>query len=173
VIPCNKEQWRKWYVVGAQPGQEARAEWHLHMQGFETFMPRHKQMVRHARRTVARLVPLFPGYMFVPLDLDRSRWRSINSTIGVRTLIMQGERPGVCPDGLVEGMIEMTDADGLLDLTSTLTPGQTVRIVVGPMAELIGTLDKLGNSGRVRVLVEIMNREITLTMPVSDIVAAA
>lgn len=164
---------RKWSVVGVQPGKEARAEWHLRLQGFETYTPRHKTVVRHARRTHLRLAPFFPGYMFVSLDMERSRWRSINGTIGVRSLLMQGERPAFCPAGLVEQMIAMTDADGLLDLSSSLRPGQRVRIVVGPMAEMLGTLEKMDRAGRVRVLVEIMNREIALTLPVSDLVAAA
>jgi hypothetical protein len=48
--------------------------------------------------------------------LERQRWRSINGMIGVRSLVMQGERPACCPTGLVERMIEMTDTDGLVRL---------------------------------------------------------
>jgi transcription elongation factor/antiterminator RfaH len=163
---------RDWYVVGVRPGQEARAEWHLRLQGFDPYLPRQRRTVRHARRMVSKLSPFFPGYMFLPVDLDRARWRSINGTFGVSALIMQGERPAICPPGLVETMIGMTDADGTLDLTSTFKAGQSVRIVQGPMAELFGKLEAMDRAGRARVLVEIMNRKIVLTLGVHDLIAA-
>ena len=30
---------------------------------------------------------LFPGYLFVSIDMEADRWRSVRSTIGVRELI--------------------------------------------------------------------------------------
>ena len=52
--------------------------------------------MRHARKILNVRAPLFPGYLFVSLDLTRDRWRSINSTYGVLGLIMGGESRGRC-----------------------------------------------------------------------------
>jgi len=83
----------RWYVAAVQPGREDSAERHLARQGFATFAPRHLRTVRHARRAMTRKVPLFPGYLFVALDLARDRWRSVNGTFGVRGLVAAGPAP--------------------------------------------------------------------------------
>ncbi len=73
----------RWYAVRTQPNQEARAEHQLQRQGFATFLPRIGKSVRHARKLRQVRAPLFPGYLFVQLDLTRDRWRAVNSTYGV------------------------------------------------------------------------------------------
>lgn len=162
----------RWYVVGSLPGMEERAEWHLRRQGFVPFLPRQKRTVRHARRILVRRAAFFPGYMFVALDIDVDRWRSVNGTFGVRSLIVQGHRPVPCPPGLVEQLIAFTDAEGLLDFSSVLQAGNTVRIVSGPFADLVGMLEKLDSANRARVLLKIMSGEIAVSMDVKDLVAA-
>jgi transcriptional antiterminator RfaH len=154
-------------------GAEDRAELHLRRQGFQPFTPRQQRTVRHARRLVVKHVAFFPGYMFVPLDLTRDRWRSINGTIGVRSLVMQGGRPAPCPVGLVERLVELSDGKGLLDLSSKLRPGEGVQIVSGPFSDLIGTLERLDHAGRARVLINILNGLTAVTMDVKALIAAA
>ena len=39
--------------------------------------------LRHARKTEIVLCPLFPGYVFVCLDIGEQRWRAVNGTFGV------------------------------------------------------------------------------------------
>jgi transcription antitermination factor NusG len=56
----------------------------------------------------------------------------------------------------VEAMIDSVDAKGFLCLQQTLKPGTQVRLAAGPFAKQLGTLDRLGDSGRVRVLLEIL-----------------
>ena len=93
-----------WYVVHAQQRAEERACVHLNRQGFEAYLPRYMAQRSHARRRdwVARA--LFPGYLFVRLDLERDRWLAVNSTIGVRGLVSAGSRPTAVPTGLIDGI---------------------------------------------------------------------
>lgn len=154
----------RWYVVSAQLGRETLAELHLNRQGFCVWMPLQTRSVRHARRIIERRVPFFPGYMFVWLDVDRQRWRSINGTIGVRSLIMEGERPLPCPKGLVESLQALAGEDGEFDGLSALRPNDPVRIVSGPFAELCGTLVRVDGADRARILLQVMRAEITVTL---------
>ncbi|MEP9387993.1 transcription termination/antitermination NusG family protein [Mesorhizobium sp. KR9-304] len=151
---------------------EERAEWHLRRQGFVPFLPRQKRTVRHARRILVRRAAFFPGYMFVALDIDLDRWRSVNGTIGVRSLIMRGQRPVPCPIGMVEQLIAITDTEGLLDFSSVLAAGSPVRILSGPFADLVGLFEKLDSANRARVLLKIMSGEVAVSMDVKDLVAA-
>ncbi len=84
---------QRWYVVQSQPSAEAKAVFHLNRQGFETYLPRYLKRRRHARRVETIAAPLFPRYLFVAIDLNAQRWRSVFSTVGVSRLVCQGEIP--------------------------------------------------------------------------------
>ncbi|WP_287103332.1 transcription termination/antitermination NusG family protein [Mesorhizobium sp.] len=163
----------RWYAASVFPGKENIAERHLRMQGFHSFVPRCEKTTRHARRIETRPAAYFPGYMFIALNVALQRWRSVNGTFGVRSLIMQGERPLPVPSGLVERFIALTGKDGLLDFSGRLAAGASVRILSGPFAEMIGRLDRLDPAGRARVLVAIMNGEIPVDMDSRELVAIA
>lgn len=163
----------RWYVAALQPGREDLAEVNLRRQGFGVWTPRQIKIVRHARRRQERRVAFFPGYTFVSLDLDRQRWRSINGTAGVRSLIMRGERPAHCPPGLVEQLQTLTDAAGLFTSAADMQAGDAVRVTAGPFAELAGVLCRLDGDGRARVLLRIMQGEVAVTLDTRDLVPAS
>ena len=104
----------RWFAVNSQPKREWRAQAQLVNQGFRVFMPKRLKTVRHARKLTTVLAPLFPRYLFVALDLAQHRWRSVNGTFGVCSLVMVGERPQPVPRGVVEAMIAATDSEGRL-----------------------------------------------------------
>ena len=87
------EPGERWFVARVHPLRESSAQLNLHRLGFRSFAPRVRRTVRHARKLRNVLAPLFPGYIFLILDLSRDRWRSVNSTFGVASLIMGAEQP--------------------------------------------------------------------------------
>jgi transcription elongation factor/antiterminator RfaH len=153
----------RWFLVHTLPNSEGRAEVHLRAQGFGTYLPQINRTIRHARRFRNVQAPLFPRYMFLILDLSRDRWLSVRSTIGVSTLVTCEDRPIPVPAGVVEDLISSYDqtAEGV---DCGLAKGQSVRIVSGPFAELIGTLDRLDARGRTRVLLEIMSTSVPVAI---------
>ena len=70
-----------WYAVQTQ--HENLAVEHLKRQGFSVWMPICEQIIRRARKSKRVWRPLFPGYLFINLDVETAQWRSINGTIGV------------------------------------------------------------------------------------------
>ena len=60
------------------------------------------------------------------------------------------------PHGLVESLILAADAEGNIHFNFRLREGQSVKVTAGPFANLIGSLEKLDERGRVRVLLELM-----------------
>jgi lipopolysaccharide/colanic/teichoic acid biosynthesis glycosyltransferase/transcription antitermination factor NusG len=156
----DNEQWRgRWYVGQAQPQRERCADLHLRQQGFSTFLPLVRKTVRHARRFRTFLAPLFPGYLFVRLDIARDRWSAVNSTFGMVSLIMESDLPKPVPPGVVEGMMAARDDDGLISGTPQLSVGDTVRVVCGPLSGFIGKLTALDENHRVRVLFDILGKD--------------
>lgn len=154
----------KWFVVQCLSRREKYAQMNLSNQHFHTFLPYYWKTVRHARRTRTVQQALFPGYLFMRLDLNKDRWRSVNGTFGVSKLIMSGLQPAVVPSPIVEGLIKNTDDKGSVRLDDGLKVGQKIRINTGPMTDFIGELLNLDDNGRVRVLLDIMSGKIVVTL---------
>ena len=163
----------RWFVARVLAHQEARAQFNLHRLGFRSFMPRLRGTVRHARKLRDTLKPLFPGYIFVIIDLSKHRWRSINGTFGVASLIMGAEQPTPVPPGVVEALVVSCASCGAVRLDDGLEIGQKVRILSGPFAENVCRLVHLDDRGRVRVLLEIMGMEVATQLDRSAIASAA
>ena len=155
------------------PHQENRALLNLHRLGFRSFVPRLRRTIRHARRLRDTLKPLFPGYIFIVIDLSKQRWRSINGTFGVASLIMCAEQPTPVPSGVVEALVASCEIGGTVRLDDSLEIGQTVRILSGPFAQTLCRLAHLDDRGRVRVLLEIMGMEVAAQLDRSAIAPAA
>jgi len=117
--------------------------------------------------------PLFPGYIFITIDLSKQRWRSINGTFGVASLIMSAERPKATPPGVVEALIASCQNTQTVGRDCNLEVGQKVRILSGPFAEALCRLEHLDDRGRVRVLLEIMGMEVATQLDRSAVAPAA
>jgi transcriptional antiterminator RfaH len=125
-------------------------------QGFASFLPQRLKTIRHARQFRTVMAPLFPGYLFVSLDLTRDRWRSVNGTMGVVSLVMSGGEPRPVPRGVVEALVELSHDAGVVRFDHDLQVGQRIKMIAGPFADQLGTLDRLDDQGRVRVLLDMM-----------------
>ncbi len=165
--PATTRQLRegeRWYAVQTLASREAGARLHLDAQGFQTFLPMSLRTISHARKLKVVRRAVFPGYLFLVLNLRRDRWRSVNGTRGVARLVMGREWPLPVPEGVVETLIDCEDENGLCRLDRDLKEGETVRVVAGPLAQTIGQLVNLDDKGRVRVLLQIMGGEVLTTM---------
>jgi transcriptional antiterminator RfaH len=91
---------QRWYTAFTQPNGETRAAMHLRNQGFPTYLPRFRRC-RNGRQPDKVVAPLFPRYIFLGIDLDRQRWRSVNGTIGVTHLVCHGGRPTTIDQSIV------------------------------------------------------------------------
>ena len=154
----------RWYVVQCRSHRETLAVQELTKQGFLAFSPYRLKSRRHARKITTIRAPFFPGYAFVALDLTRDRWSCVNGTRGVSRLVAFGQLPAPVPDGLVEGLAERCDSDGIMDNAESLRIGQSVKVLAGPFAELIGTLERLSGGRRICVLLDILGARVPVVL---------
>jgi transcriptional antiterminator RfaH len=141
----------------------------LRRQGFEVYLPQFGRQRRHARRTDVVRLPLFPGYLFLHMDLSSSRWHSVNSTVGVHSLLCQGRMPAAVPEGVVEELRARETMDGLVPLRSlmVLEQGERLRIVDGPLNDRVGIYEKMTGGERVVLLLQLLGREVRVVVPLS------
>jgi transcriptional antiterminator RfaH len=162
-----------WLVVRTQPCAEEKAQSHLVNQGFVPYLPRYRRRVVHARRARMVLRPLFPAYLFVRFDPARTRWRSINGTVGVRYVLTDGERPRCVPERVVQEIVAREDETGAVTLNGpSLVRGQEVRLVDGPMADVCGIFEQVHDSERVLLLLTLLGRSVRVVVPASAVAAA-
>lgn len=154
----------RWCVVQTHQHSEGLAERHLSAQNFRTYLPKRKRTVRHARSVKTVCSAYFDCYLFVSLVLHRQSWYPINSTVGVRKLVMSQGLPIPAPHGVVETLMSATDDDGILHPDILLRSGQRIRVLDGPFADQLGILDHVGKTGAVKILLDIMNRAIPITI---------
>src|SRR6516164_3214575 len=138
----------RWFVARVLPHQENRAQFNLNRLGFRSFLPRLRRTVRHARRLRDTLQPLFPGYIFIVIDLSKQRWRSIHGTFGVASLIMGAEQPVPVPPGVVEGLVASVKSRGVVHIKAGLEMGQKVRVLWAPFEETLCRPPHLDARGR-------------------------
>ena len=150
----------RWFAAMTQPQREGVAVDNLRRQGFCTFSPLERVTRRHARKTIATTAPVFRGYVFVRLDFLRARWRSINGTPGVRSLVTSGDSPLAIRPGIVETLVASTGSDGILEFTDPLQPGMTVRLRAGPFAEHLGVIERLDGRDRLVLLMNLMGGQV-------------
>ena len=163
----------RWYVAMTVPRKERLAATQLDNQHYRSFLPLQLETHRHARKFTTVLAPLFPRYIFVILDIERQRWRSVNGTFGVQHLITDGERPSAVAPGIVETLVQSSDRRGALTYKADeLAIGDPVKLVSGPFAGSLGILQRLDGAGRVQILLSLLGGSVKVTAA-REMVAAA
>ena len=163
-----------WYVVRTKTGAEERAVWHLKNQGFESYLPRYRKQVRHARKTAAVLRPLFPGYVFVCMDLGQQRWRAINGTFGVISLVQFGAAPLPISTVIINAIREREDAVGAVNvMPDGLKAGDQVRVREGAFADYTALLEEVSDDKRVILLLDLMGRAVRVSVPMESLAKAS
>jgi transcriptional antiterminator RfaH len=164
----------RWFVAHTHPHAENKATTHLNRQGFEIYFPRYLKRRRHARRIEIVVAPLFPRYLFVAIDLNIQRWRSIYSTVGVSRLVCNGDDPTPVPDGIVDALRQREDMSGFvkLDLRAPFRTGEKIRVIDGAFSSCLGLFEGMAERERVAILLDLLGRKVRVVLD-ADLVAAA
>jgi transcriptional antiterminator RfaH len=155
---------KHWFLIQFKRNSYRLAERNLKRQGFETFLPMQKITRRKATRFVSDLRPLFPSYMFVNLDVEAAPWRKINNTIGVKHLLSFDGKPKSLPLQLVSALMSRCDASGKLLLPKTFNSGDSVKLLSGPFANYVATVERIDASQRVWILMQFMGQSTSIRL---------
>lgn len=161
----------RWFLAQVKPNAARIAERNLRRQGFATFLPLEDGTRRMRGRFVGTARPLFPGYVFVAFDPGAGFWRAINATGGITRLVSFGGMPAPVPPAIMEGLLDRCDPTGRLRPPMKLQPGDPVRLVAGPFAELMGRIEAIAPERRVWVLIEIMGRQTRVAVEPDQLAA--
>ena len=164
-----------WYVAQTHPNAESKAVAHLERQGFETYLPRYMKTARHARRVNLLKAPLFPRYVFVRVDMEKQRWRVINSTIGVTCLVGHGGNPLPVQSDIVDGLKRREGPNGYFNLEAPalrFKAGDAVRLVHGVLDACQGIFEARTDKDRVAILLDLLGRKVRVVIDAASVTAA-
>lgn len=160
-----------WAVARTAPHHERLAVESVGLAGFETFVPRIRVKVGAQWRTT----PLFGCYFFVRVV---DRWRAIERTMGVLSVIKFGASPARCPDEVVAELLARSDRDGIIRLaprplssfSRVLEKGAPVAIAGGPFRGLAAIHTGMTAQERELVLIDLLGRKMTVAVPAGHVV---
>ncbi|WP_350600881.1 transcription/translation regulatory transformer protein RfaH [Pseudomonas sp. 65/3-MNA-CIBAN-0223] len=161
----------RWYLIQCRPRQDARAEENLTRQAFKCYRPT-QQVERLLRgRRITSVESLFPGYLFIQLDRINDNWHPIRSTRGVNQLVTFGKQPIAVADELILQLQQrlQNQINGALQESTTLEPGDRVRINNGTYKELEAIFLSHDGAERIVILLQLLHREHTLSVPINTI----
>ncbi len=159
---------RAWYIIHCYSGYEHKVKHNLEqriesmgMQDyiFQVVVPTVEEIeIKDGkRRTVERC--LYPGYIMVQVKLTDDSWYVVRNTPGVTGFVGMGNNPTPLRPEAVQGILRRMEA-AAPQVRATFKPGQKVRIIEGPFADFIGTVDDIDEERtKVRVLVSFFGRE--------------
>ena len=150
---------KEWFILQFKPNAHHQAAKNLNRQGFETFLPLHDTTSRKLSRFVNTSRPLFPGYMFIKFDRAKSEWHKINNSYGVSRLITFNSILKPIPTGFIDNLIMRYDLSGKLRPIQKLKKGNQVKVLKGPFANFIATVEKYEDDQRIWVLMDLMGRK--------------
>lgn len=154
-----------WIVVRTQPNRESTSLRNLDQQGYTTYCPMIRRRIRHARRAYDALRPLFTSYVFVRNDASARFWRPMLSTIGVSTVVRNGERPALLSGEIIRSLQEREVDGAIVNPETPFKKGQSVRVQGGPLDSLVGTILETRDNQRHLILLELLKSTVKAQVP--------
>ena len=153
----------RWYVLATHHRAEMRAHACLHLRGWKPYLP--LITIRTPKREY-RTQALYPGYLFVSLDLSRP-WHPVTACPGVFSLLSIEGMPTPCPYGVVEALRAGEEARRTTptDPPARWAPGAVCAPAEGMLAGHRGVILRVTRSHAVVALVILGGlREVTIPL---------
>jgi transcription antitermination factor NusG len=156
----------RWYALRTKPNKETLVWQQAKLRGFKVFYPRLR--VKPVNPRARKVVPYFPGYLFVEADLQQaglSTFQFMPYTLG---LVCFGGEPATIPESFIhemkQRMLVIEDSGGFF--IDHLKRGDRVLIQDGPFDGYEAIFDtRLSGNDRVQVLLNMLsNRHILVEM---------
>jgi len=153
-----------WYAVWTHSHFEQSVSHQLSSKGFAAFLP--EMSVWSKRGGGQRLirVPMFPGYLFVRDEMDKTSYIEILKSRGVVRILEDGwTRLTPVPDSEIDAIQQVVQAEVPVFAHEHLSEGDRVEVVEGPLTGVEGLFvqDKL-TKGRLVLNVDLLGRSVAV-----------
>ena len=156
---------KEWFLLQFKSNSHHLAVKNLNRQRFETFLPLHDTTSRRLSRFINTSKPLFPGYMFITFNRTDTEWHKINNTYGVSRLITFNSILKPIPTTFIDSLMKRYNLSSKLIPIVEMKKGDKVKVLEGPFANFIATIEKYESEQRIWILMDLMGRKTKLQIP--------
>jgi transcription antitermination factor NusG len=159
----------RWYAVSARPRHEKFVARHLEGRGLNYFLPVYRSVRCWKDRRKELEMSLFPGYVFVNLNL-RDRLGVLQAPGVVRFVLFQGQ-PAQIPDSEIRALESSLAAGRELQPHPYLREGARVRVKRGPLLGAEGIMIHRKQRFRLVLSVDLIMRSVMVEVDEGDVEA--
>jgi transcription antitermination factor NusG len=157
-----------WYAAYTCSRHEKRIAQQLEERGISHFLPVYRSVRRWKDRKKELDLVLFPGYIFVYLDLaDRLQ---VLQLPGVVRFVAFNGHPAALPPTDIEALRNGLNHNLRAEHHPFLTVGRRVKVVYGPLTGAEGILVRRKNSSRLVISIEAIMRAVAIEIDEADVV---
>jgi transcription antitermination factor NusG len=157
----------RWYAVSVRARHEKVVARHLDHQGLNYFLPVYRSVRRWKDRRKELEMALFPGYVFVSLDL-RDRLSVLRAPGVVQFVTFQGQ-PAAVPDGEIAALESSLSAGFQPRPHPYLRQGKRVRVKSGPLMDAEGIMIRRKEGFRLVLSIDLIMRSVMLEVDEADV----
>jgi len=148
-----------WYAITTKSRHEKVVADQLQRKSVETFLPLLTSSSRWKDRNVMIDRPIFPGYVFLRVDLKERNL--IYNVPGVVRMLAFGGVPAQIDDAEIEGVRLCLTRGQKPEACQFLETGERVRVNSGPLKGLEGIVTRRKNQYRIVVSIALIHQSIT------------
>lgn len=156
-----------WYAVSVRSRHEKLVTRHLEHQGLNHFLPVYRSVRRWKDRRKELDMALFPGYVFVNLNL-RDRLRVLRAPGAVQFVTFQGQ-PAAIPDSEIRALESGLSAGLRLQPHPYLYQGARVRLKRGPLVGAEGIMIRRKDRFRLVLSIDLIMRSVVFEVDEADV----
>ena len=163
-----------WYVVHTYSGYENKVKTDLEKTiknreledyFFDIVVPMEEQIEIKDGKRKTNLKQVFPGYVLIKMIVTEESWYIVRNTRGVTGFVGSGTDPIPLTQAEIRNMgfeVQVVNVD--------YDVNDTVRVVNGPLASFIGTVQEINkDKGKVKVLVSMFGRETPVELEFAQV----
>ena len=170
----------KWFIAKTLTGQEGKIQRALkerivnykQTESFAEIMVPEETVTTHAngkKRTIKK--KLFPGYILIKMIMNDSTWHLVKDTDKITGFVGgTSDKPAPITE---EEAAYMTGQQGegakKTKTTIAFEEGESVKVIEGPFASFVGTVEAVNEKGKIRVNVSIFGRPTPVELDFTQI----
>jgi transcriptional antiterminator NusG len=170
----------KWYIAKTMTGQENKVVKTLKervvnfklAEFFADILTPEEEVTTNVGGKKRRLKKkFFPGYVLIKMVMNDKTWHLVKDTDKITGFVGgTSDRPAPISDD--EAAYMTNQADGGLKRVKTsvdFTEGETVKVIEGPFASFVGTVEAVSEKGKLKVSVSIFGRPTPVELEFSQV----
>lgn len=149
---------RKWYVAYVRLFHERKTAEKLAAMGIESFVPVREEIHQWSQRKKKVMRVLIPQMIFIHAT-PKERLEALTLASISHYMVLRGEHtPAVIPDRQMQQFMFMVDySEETIEMyNSPLQPGQSIKVIKGPLAGMEGELIEIEGKSKVIVRLDLL-----------------